>query len=268
LAKITRITTQKKYKNRFNIFLDDGQGEKYGFSADEAVLVEYRLRKGLKLNDAMISTLIQKDTLHKSYTLAITFLSYRMRTKKEIYDYLVKKEVEEEHIPQIIDKLTKEKLIDDQQFADMFVSSRINTAAKGPLLIKKELIDKGVSESIANKAIQGFSYEDQYEKAAKWVEKKLSQSKKDSFRQRVDKLKANLMQKGFTQDVVKDVFMNIQEEKDDQTEWENAVYQGEKLLRKHGQKLEGFELRHKIKEGLYRKGFSLEVIEKFLDEQL
>ncbi|MFA1822055.1 recombination regulator RecX [Virgibacillus oceani] len=268
MARITRITTQKKYKNRYNIFLDDGQGEKYGFSVDEAVLVEYRLRKNLELDDTMVSTLIQKDTLHKSYTLAITFLSYRMRTKKEIHDYLLKKEVDEEQIPVIIEKLIKEKLIDDKQFANLFVTSRINTAAKGPLLIKKELIDKGVSESIASEAIQLFSYGDQYEKAANWVEKKLSQSKKDSFRQRVDKLRANLMQKGFTQDVVKDVFMNIEEEKDDDSEWENTVYQGEKLLRKHGQKLEGFELRQKIKEGLYRKGFSFEVIEKFLDEHL
>jgi regulatory protein len=248
--------------------LDDGQGETYGFSVDEAVLVEYRLRKNFELNETQISTLIQKDTLHKAYTLAITFLSYRMRTKKEIYDYLVKKEVDEDQIPQVIDKLTEEKLIDDVQFANMFVSSRINTSTKGPLLIKKELIDKGVSESIASDAIQQFSYKDQYDRASQWVEKKLSQSKKDSFRQRVDKLKANLMQKGFTQDVVKDVFMHIEEEKDDETEWENTVYQGGKLLRKHGQKLEGFELRHKIKEGLYRKGFSLELIEKFLNEHL
>ncbi|WP_164219855.1 recombination regulator RecX [Virgibacillus sp. YIM 98842] len=268
MARITRITTQKKYKNRYNIFLDDGQGEKYGFSVDEAVLVEYRLRKNLELDESQISTLIQKDTLHKSYTLAITFLSYRMRTKKEIYDYLVKKEVDEEHIPQIIDKLTEEKLLDDVQFANMFVSSRINTSTKGPLLIKKELMDKGVSETIANEAIQQFTYEEQYDKASKWAEKKLSQSKKDSFRQRVDKLRANLMQKGFTQDVVKDVFFQIEEVKDDEAEWENAIYQGEKLLRKHGRKLEGYELRHKIKEGLYRKGFPMEIIEKFLDEHL
>jgi len=268
LAQITRITTQKKYKNRYNIFLDSGQGEKYGFSVDEAILVEFRLRKNLELDDQMISTLTQKDTLHKSYTLAITFLSYRMRTKKEIYDYLLKKEVDEEQIPPIIEKLTNEKLIDDKQFADMFVLSRINTATKGPQLIKKELIDKGISESVASKAVQGFSYEAQYEKAAKWVEKKLNQNKKDSFRQRLNKLRANLMQKGFTQDVVKDVLMNIEEEKDDETEWENTVYQGEKLLRKHRGKLEGFQLRQKIKEGLYRKGFSMEVIEKFLDEHL
>ncbi|GAB3804110.1 recombination regulator RecX [Virgibacillus kimchii] len=268
MARITRITTQKKYKNRYNIFLDDGEGEKYGFSVDEAVLVEYRLRKDLELDDTQISTLIQKDTLHKSYTLAITFLSYRMRTKKEIYDYLLKKEVDGEHISYIINKLTEENLLDDTQFANMFVSSRINTSTKGPLLIKKELIDKGVSEKIANEAIQQFSYEKQYDKASKWVEKKLGQSKKDSFRQRLDKLRGNLLQKGFTNDVVKDVFMHIEDEKDEEVEWESAVYQGEKLLRKHSRKLEGFALRQKIKEGLYRKGFSMELIERFLDEHL
>jgi regulatory protein len=268
LARITRITTQKKNKNRYNVFLDDGEGENYGFSVDEAVLVEYRLRKNLELDDTQISTLIQKDTLYKSYTLAITFLSYRMRTKKEIYDYLEKKEVDEEQIHQVIEKLTEEKLVDDAQFANMFVSSRINTSTKGPRLIKKELMDKGVSENIASDAIRQFSYELQYEKAANWVEKKLSQNKKDSFRQQLNKLRANLMQKGFTHDVVKDVFSRIEDKKDEEAEWENAVYQGEKLVRKHSRKLKGYELRHKVKEGLYRKGFTMEVIEKFLDEHL
>src|SRR5699024_5449048 len=116
MTKIARITTQKKHKNRYNIFLDNGQSEKYGFSVDEAILIEYGLRKGLELDDSMITTLIQKDTLHKSYTQAINFLSFRMRTKKEIYDYLVKKEVDTEHITKIIDKLIAEKLIDDGQF--------------------------------------------------------------------------------------------------------------------------------------------------------
>ncbi|RDW20868.1 recombination regulator RecX [Oceanobacillus arenosus] len=267
MQKITRITTQKKSKERYNIYLDDGKGEKYGFSVDEAVLIEFHLRKNLELDDEMIALLIKKDTLHKSYTQAIHFLSFRMRTEKEIYDYLVKKEIEAEHIKEIINKLIKEKLIDDRQFAEMFVRTRINTASKGPMLIKKELIEKGVSASIASEAVQAYPYEVQYEKISKWAEKKLKLQKKDSFKKQIQQLQVTLIQKGFTQDVIKDALSEIHEEKDEDEEWNAIVFQGDKLVNKHQRKFEGYELRNKVKEGLYRKGFPIDLINRFLDDK-
>lgn len=266
LTKITRITTQKKNKNRYNIFLNDGQGEKYGFSVDEAILVEYRLHKDQELSEQMIATLIQKDTLHKSYTQVINYLSYRMRTKQEVYNYLIKKEVDEEHITKIIDKLIKERLIDDEQFAESFVRTRIQTSDKGPMLVKKELIEKGVLAAIASQAIGVYTYEIQYEKALKWAEKRLNRTSKHSFRKQAQQIQATLMQKGFTQEVTKDIGKAIQEEKDGDAEWEALVHHGEKLLRKHQKKLSGYELRNKMTEGLFRNGFSFELINQYVDD--
>lgn len=265
MRKITRITTQKKSKDRYNIFLSKGGDEVYGFSVDEAILIEYRLRKNLELDDAMIETLVQKDTLHKSYTQTINFLSYRMRTKKEIHDYLVKKEANPEHISPIIKRLTDEKLLDDKQFADMFVRTRMNTSSKGPMIIKKELMEKGVAAMIASEAVEKYPYEVQFENVSKWIEKKLNQSKKESHRKQIQQLQSTLMQKGFTQDVIKDALAEMEDRKDDNEEWHALVYQGEKLIRKHGTKMEGYQLKNKVKEGLYRKGFSIDLISRFLE---
>lgn len=266
MKKITRITTQQKRKNRFNIFLDDGHGEEYGFSVDESVLIEYKLQKNLELDDAMIDTLIQKDDVHKSYTLTINFLSYRMRTKKEIQDYLVKKEVDEEHIKQIIERLTKEGLLDDAMFADSFVRTRIQTSIKGPKLVKKELIEKGVSTQEATDAIEQYTFDIQLEKTNKWIQKKMNHQGKDSFKKQVQQLHVTLMQKGFDQDVIKEALAELDEEKDDDAEWIAIVKHGEKLFRKHSAKLSGYSLRNKVKQGLYSKGFGLDMINKFLDE--
>lgn len=267
MRKITRITTQVKNKNRYNIFLNSSDGEEFAFSVDEAILVEYRLRKGLELTDSLITELVEKDTVHKSYTQAIHFLSFRMRSKKEIHDYLIKKEVDMEHIKQIIQRLTDEKLLNDQQFANMFVQSRMNTTSKGPNLIKKELLEKGVSAIHAEVALENYPFDVQLEKINKLILKKLNSTKKDSFQKQVQKLQTNLIQKGFTQNAIQTAFMNIQEEKSDDSEWEALVYQGEKLIRKHESKHEGYALRKKVTEGLYRKGFPFELINKFLDER-
>ncbi|MFG6120707.1 recombination regulator RecX [Thalassobacillus sp. B23F22_16] len=268
MAKITRITTQKKKKDRFNIFLDFGQGESYGFSVSEDILVKESLHKGMELDDGEIKALVEKDDLQKSYTLAIHYLSYRMRSEKEIRDYLDKKETDPEQIDVIVARLYKEKLLNDQKFANSLVRSRINTSSKGPLMIKKDLIEKGVSAAKAEEALTNYSFEDQYEKAMKFAEKKLRSGGKKSFRQQVQNLQQTLMQKGFTKDVVQEVIANLPEQEEEDAEWQAVVYQGEKVLRKYERKAEGFELKQKVKGALYRKGFQIDEIQRFIEENI
>lgn len=268
MKKITRITTQQKNASRYNIFLDDGNGEAFAFGVDEAVLIEFRLRKGLELDEETIKKITQKERLYQFYTQSIHFLSYRMRTKKEIYDYLMKKELEPEYIEKIIERLTKEKLLNDREFAEMFVRTRMNTSSKGPKLIEQELREKGVSAAIIASVIPMYGYEEQYDKAYKFMEKKLRQSTKHAFRKRMEQLQMNLIRKGFASDVVKDVASEFSGELDTDEEWDALVFQGEKLVRRHAAKFSGYELRNKIKEGLYRKGFPFDLIERFIEEQI
>ncbi|WP_407058306.1 RecX family transcriptional regulator [Tigheibacillus jepli] len=138
MQKISRITIQKKNTRRFNIFLN----EKYAFSVDEDILVKYNLRKGLELSDEAIAELQKQDNIQKAYSMAVNFLSYRMRTKKEIQNYLREKEVEPQQIDAVIDRLQNEKLIDDREFANAFVHDRMEFSTKGPLIIRQELQKK------------------------------------------------------------------------------------------------------------------------------
>nr|WP_163529363.1 recombination regulator RecX [Halobacillus ihumii] len=268
MPKITRITTQKKSKSRYNIFLDHEQGEAYGFSVDEDLLVKFHLHKSMEIDESTIQALIQKDTIHKTYTLAIHYLSYRMRSEKEIRDYLVKKEADDEQIDEVMNRLRTEKLVDDQEFANSLVRTRVQTSSKGPILVKKELIEKGVQASMAEEALEFFPFEKQVEKALKFARKKIASEKKKSQRQLIQTIQQNLMQKGFQSDAIKEVFEQLPEEEGEDTEWEAIVYQGEKLLRKFERKAEGFELKQKVKTGLYRKGFSFDLIEQFIEEKI
>lgn len=268
MAKLTKITTQKKHKSRYNIFLDKGNGEEYGFSVDEDVLVKFRLQKNMELDEATIQALIQTDTFHKSYTLAINYLSYRMRSEKELRDYLKDKETDPEHIEEIISRLKKECLLDDQEFANSLVRTRVMTSSKGPLLVKKELIEKGVAATKAEGALIHYSFDQQYEKAMKFAAKKMKNDGRKSYRQQIQNVQQTLMQKGFQGDVIQEVLANLPEDEDENAEWEAVVYQGEKLLRKHHNKAEGFELKQKIKSGLYRKGFTFDLIDRFIEEHM
>src|SRR5699024_6285006 len=170
MAVISRITTQKKSKERYNIFLQDNHKEVFGFSVDESVLIDYHLHKGKELDKTTIEDLMEKDTMQKAYNMVITNLSNQIRptqenvdglTKKEDQKQLKKKEIPQIHITSIMEKLIQNKLIDDHEFAESFVRTRMNTSEKGPVIIEKELLNKGVSKSIADEAIQTYTYAEQ-----------------------------------------------------------------------------------------------------------
>lgn len=268
MKKITRITTQKKNTHRYNIFITDGPGEKYGFSVDEDILIEFNLRKDLELTESLINKLLNQDTLVKSYSKVINYLGYRMRTEKEIRDYLYKDEVDEEHISKIIEKLYERKLIDDQEFAMMFARSRIQSTSKGPTMVNQELMAKGISKDYASKAVQLYTYGVQYEKATKLVEKRLNRSSKDSFTKQLQNVRTLLMRNGFNSEVIQDALADVNDTKDSDEEWEAINSQGEKLLRRHSRKLTDNALRQKVKQGLYQKGFAIKLIDTFLDKAM
>ncbi|WP_152658567.1 recombination regulator RecX [Oceanobacillus sp. CFH 90083] len=268
MRKITRITMQKKQKHRFNIFLNTPTGDEYGFSVDEDILIKFRLEKGMELSEDRIETLKEQDNLHKVYTLTIHFLSYRIRSEKEVVMYLQKKEVEEEQIAVIMQRLRKEKLLDDQQFADMFVRSRMNTSSKGPKIIEQELFEKGIGGQIAGNALEQYTPALQREKIQKLLEKKIKQTSKDSFQKQINKAKNMILQKGFDQQLILAAIQSMNQEEDTDQEWEALKYQGEKLYQKQVKKYEGFQLKQKVTEGLYRKGFHFDMIQEFVNEHI
>ncbi|WP_368652706.1 recombination regulator RecX [Ornithinibacillus sp. 4-3] len=268
MLKIARITTQKKNKHRYNIYVDRGQADAYAFSVDEDVLLQYQLHKGQELDEALLEEITKQDETQKFYLKVIYFLSFRMRSEKEILDYLKRHEVEEEQIASIMSKLTEQNLIDDFAFAKMFVQTRMNTSTKGPVFIKNELRQKGIKDSIITEAIQLFEQEEQLDKVRKIVKKRLKQTGKQSFRKQIQSIQIYLLRSGFSSDIISEVIKQLEENKNEASEWDAMIEQGHKLMRKHERKFSGYELEMKIKEGLYRQGFQTDIIQQFIDEEL
>jgi len=262
MRTITKVSKQKKSGHRYNIYLDGS----FAFGVDEDVLIKNNLHKGLTLSEEDIAKLMDEELLQSAYLLAIRYLSYRIRTKREIELYLQKKEIEAFIIEQTVRKLVNEKLINDAQFAQSFVRDRMNQTSKGPQIIKKELIEKGINVKLATEAITEYSYEKQLDKTSKWVNRELKKSSKHSFQRRLNNVRFKLMQKGFGQDVINDTMQNIDTEIVESDERNALHFQAEKLYRRYSKKHTGFELRTKLKTGLYQRGFSSNLINEYMDK--
>ncbi len=263
--KISRITTQKKNPHRYNVFIEKNGKESYLLSVDEDVLIKHHIRKGLSLNEESIERFKRDDAVQYGYIRAIQYLSYRTRSIQEVELHLQKVEVDPLYIPEIIDRLQKEKYVDDRVFADMFVRHRIQTSTKGPQMVFQELMNKGVATSIAEDVTKAYTFDIQEERAKKVAEKRMKRKGKDSFEKMRQQTEAALYRNGFSSDVIQHVMSAFEGDLNKDAEWESIQHQGEKLYRRHSQKWEGFERDQKIKEGLYRQGFSFDLITKFIE---
>lgn len=265
MAIITKITTQQKNTDRFNIFMDYGKGEEYAFSVDSDVLIRFNLRKGLEIDDFSFLEIQFQDDIRKAYNLAVSYLARRMRSEQEIKEHLTQKEVEEPVINEVLHKLTSQKYINDEEYAISFVRTQMNTTDKGPDVIRMELKERGINEAFIRHALDEYPKEEQIEKAIKLTEKLIKKSSKES--QRIVKQKAEqlLLRKGYPFDVIHLALNEAETDKEQDEEMEAIRYQGEKADRKYS-KFNGTEYRQKMKQALYRKGFSMDLIDKYLEE--
>lgn len=265
MAIITKITTQQKNQDRYNIFMDYGKGEEFAFSVDEDVLIKYQLKKGLELDEFSLMEIHYHDDIRKAYNSAISYLAKRMRSVKEIKDYLLKKEIEEPVIQEVIHKLTDQKYIDDQEYAFLYVRTQINTTDKGPGLIQMELKERGIEQSFIETALEPYTFELQIERTSNISEKFLKKYLKDSKRVLKQKLETLLIKKGYSFNVINTALRTIDIDKEAEDELQAIRFQGEKANRKFSQ-YTGFEYEQKMKQFLFRKGFSMELIDQFLSE--
>lgn len=258
---ITKISVQKNNSERYNIFLDGH----YAFSVDEEVLARFQLMKGKELSTLEIAEIDYEDDIRKGVNLAIQFLSYRMRSEKEVKDYLKQKDINEMVIHEVIHKLYELKYLNDQEFAYAYVRTQMNTTKKGPGAIKLELHEKGIDPHLIEMALQEFTNDEQLSHAISLIEKTIKQNKKLSEKSLMQKIDQALLRKGFSMETIHKALDEVGYMKDESEEWEAIIEQGRKAYRKF-QKFDGYEFEQKMKQTLYRKGFSIELIEKFLNE--
>jgi regulatory protein len=264
MVVITKISIQQKNKERYNIYTDDGTGEKYAFSVHQDVLISEQLQKGTEIDELDLEEIIFADDISKAFQQAVNYLSYRMRSTLEIIQYLKDKDVNEPVIQETIQKLRELKFLDDRAFAEAYVKTHSNISSKGPVILRKELVQKGISSSIIDECLELLTLECQIQIATKLAEKAIKKANLSSEKMIKQKINEALMRKGFTSEIISIVVEETLPKKDEDVEWEAICQAGAKAHNRF-KMYEGFEYKQKIKQYLYRKGFSIDVIGKYLD---
>ncbi|WP_456272054.1 recombination regulator RecX [Bacillus sp. AK031] len=262
MGVITKITKQVKNDERYNIFIDGD----YSFSVDEEILARFQLGKGKEIDEIAIAEIGYEDDVRKAFNLAIHYLSFRMRTEKEVTDYLKKKELGDAVAGEAIHKLKKYKYLNDKEFAEAYVNTQINTSDKGPAAVERELVAKGVDRNFIEEALASFHKDIQLEKAIVLTNKLFKKYKKDSLTTAKQKIEQNLVRKGYYFSIINLAWEETDNHKSEDEKLEAVMVHAKKAHNRLKSKFTGYDYVMKMKQNLYRKGFAMEEIDLAIEK--
>jgi len=200
MLTVTRLEPQKKNPLRLNVYLD---GE-FAFGISQAAAPW--LEEGNQLSQQKVDDLQNKDQLEGAYQRALNFLSYRIRSEKEIRQNLNKHQIPEEIIEGVLDRLRGASLVDDQDFASQWVENRVHFKPRGKRALSSELFQKGISNQIIEDVLAELNEEELAYKFARKKITKLSELDEKAFQK---KLSGFLTRRGFPYHINKDVIFTL-----------------------------------------------------------
>jgi regulatory protein len=95
------------------------------------------------------------------------------RSRKQLAEKLAERDVPADVAAAVLDRFEEVQLIDDLEFARMWVRSRYQSRALARGALKRELADKGINGEIAEEALDQLTSEDELNSARDLIRRKI-----------------------------------------------------------------------------------------------
>lgn len=238
---------EKKKNGMYQVFFDNGNN----VDINEELILKNQLLIKKELDEKELDLILQENEKYIAYNVALKYISIKMRSKKEIREYLTKKNISKIYIDEVILMLEKEKYLDDLRYADAYVSDKIHLSNDGPNKIKMKLKEHEINDEDIFSALEKFSLEIQKEKINKIIEKQINSNRNKSSFMLKNKIIGYLTNLGYGKEVIISSLNNINMKND--KELYKKEY--EKVYKKLSKKFSGDELVYKVKQKMYSLGF-------------
>ena len=240
---------KKVGKNKYKIIFDNTDLTLY-----EDVILKYDLLIKKDVDLDLIDKIIEENKYEDAFESSVSYIEIKMRNKKEIIDYLRKKEFNESHINYAVNKLNKLNLLNEKRYIEAYLNDKVNLTLDGPYKIRKALLDYDLSENDIDNYLNTFSSDIWESKLNKIINKKKSLMKNKSYTMFINKLKLDLYNMGYDKYMIDNMLMNIEYSS-------NAI---DKEIEKAKKKFKNDK--NKIISSLLRKGYNYEEINSKLKE--
>lgn len=151
------------------------------------------------MNSAPKKTYTPGEALQK----IAAFCAYQERNHKEVEAKLRSYGLDEDEAGEILIRLSREKLLDDERFARSFVRGHYRSKKWGRRRIVQDLKQKGISDYCIKAGLTEIDGDEYYQNLVDVLEKKDRQEKERNPRVRRQKIQLFLTSKGYEQDLIK-----------------------------------------------------------------
>ena len=198
---ITALKAQKRNNKRVNVYLD----HEYAFGLSR--IVAAWLEVGQELTAEKIDELRNNETSELAFQRAMNFLSYRPRSEMEVIRNLRKHDTFDDEIDNVLQRLRKGNLVNDEEFAHFWVENRSDFKPRGSYLMRQELRLKGIAQEIIDAALENLDEDSLAIRAAEKQVRKLSNINNwIEFRK---KLSGFLARRGFNYGTISPIVENL-----------------------------------------------------------
>lgn len=209
--RIKSIKQKKGRASRVTLLFTDGS--RLELSAE--VVMRAGLGPGAVLDEPSLESLQQEDLSWRCKESALSLLSYRPRSEKELRQGLAMRKYPPETIDACLADLARANLIDDAAFATLLTRDRVRSKPVGKNRMKAELRAKGIAPEPAEQAIEeAYAGEQDEMELARRAAKKFRRKEDEAPLPTRRRLYAFLGRRGFPPDVISQVMVEVLGEED------------------------------------------------------
>lgn len=199
--RIEKIERDRWKKEIYWIYLE--HGEKISMYGD--IVIKHNLKKGKEITRKQLEDWNRENEEKKSLEMALNYLSYRPRSRKEMIDYLLRKGVDSITIELTLKKLEEYGYIDDLGFASGWTKAKMNIKPMGKRMMARELYQKGISRDIIEKALEQVDETEEEQAALILAKKYIKRYEKLQGKERLYKIGQALARRGFEWELIQRV---------------------------------------------------------------
>ncbi len=224
------------------------------------VILNNQLLFDKQIDSLKFNELNQETSYYYIYNKTLKYIQKRIRSKKEVTDYLKKCEINDIDKNRVILELVNNGWINDENFCKAFISDKLYLANMGPNRIRKELMEHDIDIKLIDKYISDISQEIIYNQLYKLINKKIKANHKYSRNILKQKIIAYFIDQGYCKELICEIFDELYKED------ENILEKEFQKIKNHlSKKYSDKELEYHIIQKLYQRGFLKEEIDKLRD---
>ena len=133
--RILSIYPKKRSKDLFFVKLENGKT----LEIWNSILISESIKEGGEIDASNLENLLSKQEYQNLKNAGLGLLSYRMRSKKELYEKLLAKNYDSTNIELVLIDFEKNGWINDEEFGLAFSKDQINQNSLGPIALKYKL---------------------------------------------------------------------------------------------------------------------------------